>query len=42
MIFGGVQHKISPVPALEYGERFFNFLTAVARGGGGAERFKDE
>ena len=36
------QHKISPVHPIEYAERFFSFLTAVMRGGGGGERFKAE
>lgn len=34
-----LQHKISPVPSTEYGERFFAFLKAVMRGGEGGERF---
>ncbi|KDN41903.1 hypothetical protein RSAG8_07120, partial [Rhizoctonia solani AG-8 WAC10335] len=33
------RHKISPVPAHEYGERFFAFLKAVMRGGEGGETF---
>jgi hypothetical protein len=28
-----VQHKISSVPAMEYGQRFLRFLTGVMRGG---------
>ncbi|KAL5523040.1 MSS4 [Sanghuangporus sanghuang] len=36
------RHKISPVPPEEYGDRFFEFLTSVMRGGGGAEKFKPE
>ncbi|KIJ23399.1 hypothetical protein M422DRAFT_276032 [Sphaerobolus stellatus SS14] len=36
------RHKISPVEPAEYAKRFFNFLTAVMRGGGGGERFKAE
>ncbi|KZT53100.1 SAICAR synthase-like protein [Calocera cornea HHB12733] len=34
------RHKISPVPAAEYGERFWRFMNAVTRGGGGGESFK--
>ncbi|KZO95403.1 SAICAR synthase-like protein [Calocera viscosa TUFC12733] len=34
------RHKISPVPAGEYGERFWRFMNAVTRGGGGGESFK--
>ncbi|KAF8342560.1 uncharacterized protein EI90DRAFT_3029417 [Cantharellus anzutake] len=34
------RHKISPVPAEEYGSRFFAFLKSVMRGGGGAQSFK--
>lgn len=34
------QHKISPVPPEEYGERFFAFMRAIMRGGGGGESFK--
>ncbi|KAF8921309.1 SAICAR synthase-like protein [Mucidula mucida] len=34
------RHKISPVPAEEYGERFFAFMKAIMRGGGGGESFK--
>ncbi|CAE6538325.1 unnamed protein product [Rhizoctonia solani] len=33
------RHKISPVPAHEYGERFLSFLKAVMRGGEGGETF---
>ncbi|KDQ09124.1 hypothetical protein BOTBODRAFT_117659 [Botryobasidium botryosum FD-172 SS1] len=36
------RHKISPVPAVEYGDRFFAFINAITRGGGGGERFKSE
>ncbi|GJJ15000.1 hypothetical protein Clacol_009271 [Clathrus columnatus] len=36
------RHKISPVNPVEYAQRFFNFLTAVMRGGDGGERFKAE
>jgi 1-phosphatidylinositol-4-phosphate 5-kinase len=36
------RHKISPVPAEEYGDRFYEFLKAVTRGGDGGERFKAE
>ena len=35
-------HKISPVPSEEYGNRFFDFMKAVMRGGGGGARFKAE
>lgn len=34
------QHKISPVPPAEYADRFFSFIKAVMRGGGGGEAFK--
>ncbi|EJD40168.1 SAICAR synthase-like protein [Auricularia subglabra TFB-10046 SS5] len=34
------RHKISPVPPLEYGNRFLSFLYASIRGGGGTEKFK--
>ncbi|KAJ7579090.1 SAICAR synthase-like protein [Mycena floridula] len=34
------RHKISPVPPDEYAERFFAFMKAVMRGGGGGESFK--
>ena len=34
-----LQHKISPVNPNEYGDRFFAFLQAVMRGGGGGDRF---
>lgn len=33
------QHKISPVPPSEYGDRFFAFMKAIMRGGEGLERF---
>ncbi|KAL0066913.1 Phosphatidylinositol-4-phosphate 5-kinase [Marasmius tenuissimus] len=33
------RHKISPVPPAEYAERFFKFMKAVMRGGGGGESF---
>ena len=37
------QHKISPVPPSEYADRFFSFMKAVMRGGGGdTGRFKSE
>jgi len=36
------RHKISAVPAVEYGNRFFDFMKAIMRGGGGAERFKSQ
>jgi len=36
------RHKISPVPPTEYGDRFFSFMKAIMRGGGGGERFKSE
>ncbi|KAG8854095.1 Phosphatidylinositol-4-phosphate 5-kinase [Tulasnella sp. 330] len=36
------RHKISPVPAKEYGERFFSFMQAVMRGGDGGEKFKEK
>jgi len=34
------RHKISPVPPVEYGNRFFEFMKAIMRGGGGGSRFK--
>lgn len=34
-----MQHKISPVPSHEYGDRFLAFLKAVMRGGEGGESF---
>ncbi|KAF9021027.1 SAICAR synthase-like protein [Hymenopellis radicata] len=34
------RHKISPVPPEEYGDRFFAFMRAIMRGGGGGESFK--
>ena len=37
-----LQHKISPVPPEEYSERFFSFMRAIMRGGGGGARFKAE
>ncbi|KAJ7510299.1 hypothetical protein B0H11DRAFT_1701789 [Mycena galericulata] len=36
------RHKISPVEPGEYGDRFFAFMKAIMRGGGGGERFKSE
>ncbi|EGO04015.1 hypothetical protein SERLA73DRAFT_45787 [Serpula lacrymans var. lacrymans S7.3] len=36
------RHKISPVPPVEYADRFFNFMKAIMRGGGGGGRFKAE
>ncbi|EIW78218.1 SAICAR synthase-like protein [Coniophora puteana RWD-64-598 SS2] len=36
------RHKISPVPPSEYGDRFFSFMKAIMRGGGGGERFKPD
>ncbi|KAI9569849.1 hypothetical protein HD554DRAFT_2189255 [Boletus coccyginus] len=36
------RHKISPVPPHEYADRFFSFMKAVMRGGGGGGRFKAE
>jgi len=36
------KHKISPVNPIEYAQRFFDFLNAVMRGGGGGARFKAE
>ncbi|KAH9939916.1 SAICAR synthase-like protein [Amylocystis lapponica] len=36
------RHKISPVPPHEYGDRFFEFMRAIMRGGGGGARFKAE
>ncbi|OJT04907.1 Phosphatidylinositol 4-phosphate 5-kinase its3 [Trametes pubescens] len=33
------RHKISPVPPAEYSSRFFSFMKAIMRGGGGGERF---
>ncbi|KAI0320937.1 hypothetical protein OF83DRAFT_1052107 [Amylostereum chailletii] len=44
-IWKGIQadrHKISPVPPTEYADRFFEFMKAVMRGGGGGARFKSE
>lgn len=35
-----LQHKISPVPPIEYADRFFAFMKAVMRGGEGGEPFK--
>ncbi|KIO21250.1 hypothetical protein M407DRAFT_80598 [Tulasnella calospora MUT 4182] len=37
--FSNDRHKISPVPAQEYGNRFFAFMQAVMRGGEGGEKF---
>lgn len=37
-----MQHKISPVPPPEYGDRFFAFMRAIMRGGEGGTRFKAE
>ncbi|KAJ6520748.1 hypothetical protein DFH09DRAFT_1331583 [Mycena vulgaris] len=34
------RHKISPVEPGEYGNRFFEFMKAIMRGGGDGERFK--
>ncbi|KAI5115618.1 hypothetical protein M0805_000567 [Coniferiporia weirii] len=36
------RHKISPVHPTEYGNRFFDFMKAIMRGGGGGTRFKSE
>ncbi|KAF8842465.1 SAICAR synthase-like protein [Paxillus ammoniavirescens] len=36
------RHKISPVPPNEYADRFFAFMKAIMRGGGGGGRFKAE
>ncbi|KAJ7284798.1 hypothetical protein C8J57DRAFT_1052729 [Mycena rebaudengoi] len=36
------RHKISPVEPGEYADRFFAFMKAIMRGGGGGERFKAE
>ncbi|KAJ7056542.1 hypothetical protein C8F01DRAFT_992770 [Mycena amicta] len=36
------RHKISPVEPAEYGDRFFAFMRAIMRGGGGGERFKPD
>lgn len=33
------RHKISPVPPAEYGDRFFNFMKAIMRGGEGGASF---
>ncbi|KAH6918203.1 1-phosphatidylinositol-4-phosphate 5-kinase [Coprinopsis sp. MPI-PUGE-AT-0042] len=33
------RHKISPVPPAEYGDRFFNFMKAIMKGGEGGEKF---
>lgn len=35
-----LQHKISPVNPIEYSDRFFAFMKAIMRGGGGGESFK--
>ncbi|KAG9026376.1 Phosphatidylinositol-4-phosphate 5-kinase [Tulasnella sp. UAMH 9824] len=40
--FSNDRHKISPVPAQEYGDRFFAFMQAVMRGGEGGERFLEK
>lgn len=37
-----LQHKISPVPPVEYADRFFSFMKAIMRGGEGGSRFKSE
>jgi 1-phosphatidylinositol-4-phosphate 5-kinase len=37
-----LQHKISPVEPEEYENRFFCFMKAIMRGGGGGESFKPE
>jgi 1-phosphatidylinositol-4-phosphate 5-kinase len=42
LLIVGVQHKISPVPPAEYGDRFFAFMRAIMRGGEGGTRFKAE
>ena len=34
-----LQHKISPVPPQEYGDRFFSFMRAIMRGGEGGAKF---
>ncbi|KAJ7183093.1 phosphatidylinositol phosphate kinase PIPK5 [Mycena filopes] len=39
---GADRHKISPVEPGEYADRFFAFMKAIMRGGGGGERFKAE
>ncbi|THG94584.1 hypothetical protein EW026_g6917 [Hermanssonia centrifuga] len=36
------RHKISPVPPVEYADRFFSFMKAIMRGGEGGSRFKSE
>ncbi|KAI8974762.1 hypothetical protein BD414DRAFT_497376 [Trametes punicea] len=36
------RHKISPVPPAEYASRFFSFMKAIMRGGGGGEKFLPE
>ncbi|KAL4243635.1 PIPK domain-containing protein [Abortiporus biennis] len=36
------RHKISPVPPVEYGNRFFSFMKAIMRGGEGGAKFKSE
>jgi 1-phosphatidylinositol-4-phosphate 5-kinase len=36
------RHKISPVQPAEYADRFFSFMKAIMRGGGGGESFKPE
>jgi len=36
------RHKISPVEPVEYGTRFFSFMKAIMRGGGGGASFKPE
>ncbi|KAI0375997.1 SAICAR synthase-like protein [Pilatotrama ljubarskyi] len=33
------RHKISPVPPVEYANRFFSFMKAIMRGGGGGDKF---
>ncbi|KAF4586934.1 Phosphatidylinositol-4-phosphate 5-kinase [Pleurotus pulmonarius] len=36
------RHKISPVPAAEYADRFFSFMKAIMRGGVGGAAFMTE
>lgn len=36
------RHKISPVPPIEYADRFFSFMKAIMRGGEGGAKFKAE
>jgi len=40
--FKNDRHKISPVPAKEYGERFLSFMVAIMRGGEGMDKFVEK